>query len=710
MKISLRLFIAGSVAATLFLNASDLNRERFLSQLIHQSLENLHYSEKKINDDFSARGFKEYVEFLDYSKRYFLQSDIDEFKQYINKIDDELMEGRTDLMRLASNRIQQRISEVMNFYEDILSKPFDFSRQEFIELDGDKRCYCINQLELKEYWRKILKYHCLINYANLLRAKDKNDADQKLEKQARKAVLKSYKSIFHNQLQAHKNDAAQLYFNALVQVFDPHSNYLPPKEKEDFDIEMTGQFEGIGALLREEDGFVKVVRIIPGGPSWRQKQLQPGDLILKVAQGDEEPVDIVGMRVVDAVKLIRGKKGSLVRLTLKKPDEQIVTIPIVRDVVIVEESFAKSAFLSSKKIDKTFGYIYLPRFYRDFSRPDGRNATDDVRKIVDQFNRKKVDGLILDLRNNSGGSLIDAINISGLFISRGPIVQVKNRRKGIRVLRDRDKKIDFKGPMVVLINALSASASEILAAALQDYRRAIIVGGNHSYGKGTVQIMIDLDRYLASVSEEKDKIDQNSLGALKLTVQKFYRITGSSNQFKGVVPDIILPDRYDYLKIGEKYLDHSLEWDTIPPISFSLWDNHRFMIPEMVINSQKRVKKNPYFKRLKEYLQRLKKSSDKTLKSLNFKIFFQEQQTLLREQKKIEQFQKIIHHISVRSKDDTDETAMVSSDEKEAEQQKIAAEIKRDRFQQLRKDAHLEEAMMVLADLIEIQKKTGINP
>ncbi|MCK4835994.1 MAG: carboxy terminal-processing peptidase [Candidatus Aminicenantes bacterium] len=701
MKISLRLFIAGSVAATLFLNASDLNRERFLSQLIHQSLENLHYSEKKINDDFSARGFKEYVEFLDYSKRYFLQSDIDEFKQYINKIDDELMEGRTDLMRLASNRIQQRISEVMNFYEDILSKPFDFSRQEFIELDGDKRCYCINQLELKEYWRKILKYHCLINYANLLRAKDKNDADQKLEKQARKAVLKSYKSIFHNQLQAHKNDAAQLYFNALVQVFDPHSNYLPPKEKEDFDIEMTGQFEGIGALLREEDGFVKVVRIIPGGPSWRQKQLQPGDLILKVAQGDEEPVDIVGMRVVDAVKLIRGKKGSLVRLTLKKPDEQIVTIPIVRDVVIVEESFAKSAFLSSKKIDKTFGYIYLPRFYRDFSRPDGRNATDDVRKIVDQFNRKKVDGLILDLRNNSGGSLIDAINISGLFISRGPIVQVKNRRKGIRVLRDRDKKIDFKGPMVDIINALSASASEILAAALQDYRRAIIVGGNHSYGKGTVQIMIDLDRYLASVSEEKDKIDQNSLGALKLTVQKFYRITGSSNQFKGVVPDIILPDRFDYLEIGEKYLDNSLPWDTITAVSFSKWDAYQLDLEILSVESQKRTANHPYFNGLKLYVENLSAARENTRKSLHFETFYREQQQMLQQQKEINQLQKEFSHITVSSLETAITPISGIANERSGEQQKITADIQQEWFQQLKKDSYLEEAMMIIQDIIQ---------
>lgn len=697
----LRVLIPGSLALFLLMGAdTNLNRDRFLSQLIHQSLENFHYSEKKVNDDFSARGLREYLDFLDYNKRYFLKSDIDGFRRFADKIDDELEAGRMDLMALASNRIRRRITEVSGFYRELLSRPFDFSKPEFFELDGEKREYCETPEQLRAYWRKILKYHSLLNYVNLLRAEDKAHPDGALEEKARKAVEKSFKSLFNSQLQAHRNDASQLYFNALVRVFDPHSNYLPPKEKEDFDIEMTGQFEGIGALLREEDGFVKVVRIIPGGPSWRQKELEPGDLILKVAQGDGEPVDIVGMRVVDAVKLIRGDKGSLVRLTVRKPEGQIVEIPIVRDVVIVEESFAKYALVKNSRLDRTFGYILLPRFYRDFSQPDGRNSTDDVRNIISRFNREGVDGVILDLRNNSGGSLIDAVNVSGLFISKGPIVQVKNRKRGIRVLRDRDRKINYKGPLVVMINALSASASEILAAALQDYGRAVIVGGNHSYGKGTVQIMIDLDRFLSQLSEDREKEMPESLGALKLTVQKFYRITGSSNQYRGVIPDVILPDRFDYLEIGEKYLDHSLSWDAIPSISYSRWESRDLNLEDIIDRSEKRVVRNPYFKRLKKYIQGLKNSRENTLKSLNFQVFSSEQKQVLKEQKKFERFQKTIPHLLVFRSAEEKGPGLSPAPGEATERQKVAAARLKEWLDQLREDFHLEEATMILNDII----------
>jgi carboxyl-terminal processing protease len=517
---------------------------------------------------------------------------------------------------------------------------------------------------------------------------------------ARKAVLKSFKSLFSNLAQANKNDAIQLYFNALVQVFDPHSNYLAPKEREDFEIEMTGKFEGIGALLREEDGFVKIASLIPGGPSWRQKQLQPGDMIMKVAQGDGEPVDIVGMRVVDAVKLIRGKKGTVASLTIKKPEGQIMVIPIVRDVVIVEESFAKAATFHNLKIDKTFGYIYLPRFYRDFAEPGSRNATDDIKKMLARFNQEKVEGLILDLRNNSGGSLIDAIQISGLFIPRGPIVQVKNRQSGIQVLRDQEREVEFSEPVVVLINALSASASEILAGALQDYNRAIIIGGNQSFGKGTVQIMIDLDRYFRSTTKDGALKDMDSLGALKLTVQKFYRITGSSNQFRGIIPDIILPDRFDYLEIGEKYLDYSLAWDTVPSLTFSKWERPQPDMKELAASSQKRVEGNRYFREIRNYIQVIEESRENTLKSLELDVFFAEQKRVAEEQKKIEQSQQEIPQVLVFSLENKNGSLSQGTAERSSEQQKIAAEIQRDWFLQLKKDAVLEESMMILDDII----------
>jgi carboxyl-terminal processing protease len=700
MKIIVWIVLAVLLAGQLVQGQGDLTREKLLSRLLYQSLENFHYSERKINDAFSIQGFKEYLEILDYYKRFFIQTDIDELKPYLTRIDDGLKQGDMDLMIMASQRLQQRIREVMGFYAEILSRPFDFSELETLELDADKRAYCQDRAELKEYWRKILKYYCLINYVNLVRVKEQKDFSPELESKARKSVEKSFKSQFSRMLQASQNDASQLYFNALVQVFDPHSNYLPPKEKEDFDIEMTGQFEGIGALLREEGGLVKVARIIPGGPSWRQKELQPGDSILKVAQGEEEPVDIVGMRVVDSVKLIRGKKGTLVRLTVKKPDGQIGVIPIVRDVVIVEESFAKSVYLYNSKIKKTIGYIYLPRFYRDFSNSKGRNATDDIKKILADFTRKQMDGIVLDLRNNSGGSLIDAVRISGLFISRGPIVQVKNRQQGIRVLKDTDRKIQFNGPLVVMLNVLSASASEILAAALQDYGRAVILGGNQSYGKGTVQIMVDLDRYLATTTDGRDVKAMDKLGALKLTIQKFYRINGSSNQYQGIIPDIILPDRFDYLEIGEKYLDHSLPWDTITAVSFSKWDAYPLDLESLSAESRKRIESNPYFNGLKLYVENLSAARENTRKSLHFETFYQEQQQVLQQQKEIDQLQKEFPHITVSSLGAALNPIPGAAEERSGEQRKIAADIRQEWFKQLKKDSYLEEAMMIIRDII----------
>jgi carboxyl-terminal processing protease len=695
-----RFVLAIMLAGQLLLAQGDLVREKFLSQLLLQSLETFHYSEKKVNDDFSARGFKEYMEILDYSKRFFHQADIDELNEYSLRMDDEFKQGNMDLMVLATGLLQKRIKEVMGFYTEILSRPFDFSKQETLELDAEKRTYCRNGEELREYWRKILKYYCLINTVNLVRSGEKKAFTPELEARARQAVEKSFKSQFTRLLQASENDAPQLYFNSLVQVFDPHSNYLPPKEKEDFDIEMSGQFEGIGALLREEDGLVSVARIIPGGPSWRQRSLQPGDSILKVAQGDEEPVDIVGMRVVDAVKLIRGEKGSLVRLTVKKPDGRITEIPIVRDVVIVEESFAKAAFVRHSETGKTIGYINLPRFYRDFSRNKGRNSTDDVKTIISDFNQKGVDGVVLDLRNNSGGSLIDAIRISGLFISRGPIVQVKNREQGIRVLKDTDRKIQYDGPLVVMVNVLSASASEILAAALQDYGRAVIMGGTHSYGKATVQIMVDLDRYLANTTDPEQVKSIDKLGALKLTIQKFYRITGGSNQYQGVVPDITLPDRFDYLEIGEKYLENSLAQDSITPVSFSKWDRFNMDLKSLAAGTQRRTEQSPYFNGVKAYVKHLREARKNTCKSLHFETFFEEQQQVMSRQKEIEGLEKESPYISVNAAVSVTEPAPDAGSERSDEQLKIAAELQREWFTRLKKDSYLEEAMMVIHDMV----------
>jgi len=438
-------------------------------------------------------------------------------------------------------------------------------------------------------------------------------------------------------------DYLDRYINAVTVVFDPHTTYLPPDRKEDFDIEMRGSLEGIGALLREDGPYIKVVRIIPGSASWRQKQLQAEDIILKVAQGSGEPVDIVDMRVRDALKLIRGPKGAEVRLTVKKPDGRIIVIPIVRDVVQIEEVYAKGTILKSdtnnpkdKKAKKpTFGYIHLPKFYRDFERirkgKKGRNCTEDVAKELKRFVKNDVKGVILDLRYNGGGALEDARQMSGLFIKEGPIVQVKRSDGVIDVLRDTDPNIIYSGPLVVLINKFSASASEILAAALQDYRRAIIIGGEHSHGKGTVQVLLNLDRGIP------DQLQHLlPLGALKVTIQKFYRIDGKSTQYKGVTPDIILPDPNGYLETGEQYQDYSLPWDEVKALPHKDWKKFSYPMKNLIKLSKNRVKKSKAFQRITESVKILKKRRENTMQSLNLKQVLRDQKIAKREAKRLE--------------------------------------------------------------------------
>ncbi|MCK4763240.1 MAG: carboxy terminal-processing peptidase [Candidatus Aminicenantes bacterium] len=717
---SLIIVVAIFLSNTLFtINGSE--RVTLLSHIIYRGLMGYHYSGKAIDDEFSQKAFKEYLELQDVNKRYLLKADIERLQKYKDKIDDEFNEGKTELMEITTQILQQRIEQVMGFYEGILAKPFDFTKDENFEFDPDKRDYCTNLTELKELWRKTLKYRTLVRYVNLLRAKKKelddkktgkkkeNDkttgtknknetgknvekkeqSKQELEKKAREAVLKSYKNIFNRTLQANKNDALSRYLNAVVNVYDPHTLYFPPKEQEDFEMEMSGTFEGIGALLGEKDGYVTISRIIVGGPSWRQKKLQPGDLILKVGQADEEPVDIVGMRVVDAVKLIRGKKDTIVKLTVKRPDGQIKVIPIVRGVVIIEDTFARSAVLYQEKLKRTFGYIYLPRFYNDFSRSDGRNSTDDVKKELEKLEAKKVEGIILDLRYNSGGALRDAIRMSGLFLQEGPVVQVKDKDGDPRIYNDPDPAVNYKGPLIVLINTLSASASEILSAALQDYNRAVIVGGAGSFGKGTVQVMLNLDRYIV-----KRREDSKPLGALAITIQKFYRIDGTSIQLRGVTPDVVLPDRFDYLELGEKYYDYPLPWDSVAPAPYKKWSSDLSNREMLAAKSKQRVDKSPRFALLKKYIGRLKDMRKDTLQSLQLEKVMKKQAERQKETDKLDKFEKKTFPVKVLPAQEMDKNLS----------ERMAKEVKarqKDWFERIEKDMYLFEAMAILNDMIK---------
>lgn len=700
-----------TVSVTLLLSSSLFDsetsrREKLLSHIIHTGLQRWHYSDKKIDDDFSRKAFKEFMEYIDYGKRFLLLEDVRELRKYSDKIDDQFAVGSTEMMTSAIEKIELRIKQVMAFYPQLLDKPFDFTIPEKLEFDAEKRTYCATLVELKEYWRKFLKYRTLTRYITLKetegkKTEDKNtekkkknkwvpidtlSVDARVEKKSREAVRKSFTSYFNRLQQGIRNDSLSRYINSLLQVYDPHTSYFPPVDKQTFDMGMSGSFEGIGALLSQDEEYVSVASIIPGGPSWRGKQLGAKDRILKVAQGKDEAVDIIGMRVQDAVKLIRGKKGTLVRLTVQKPDGRVMEVPIVRDVVILEETFARSAVLVDKKSGKRYGYIHLPGFYNDFSHK-GRNATEDVRKELDDLKRKKVDGVILDLRNNGGGALTDAVRMSGLFIPEGPVVQVKDKQARVKVLDDPDPAVAYDGPLVVMVNTLSASASEILSAALQDYNRAVVVGGTRSYGKGTVQAMVNLDSFVAERARKK-----KGFGALTITIQQFYRISGNSIQLKGVTPDIVLPDRHDSFEIGERHLDYSLSWDAVKPAAYKRWRSNSRVNDAVVTRSKERVRQSPAFSRVIEYVRRVKQLRDDTFRSLMLSDVVRRQQQLRKESERLSDSEYKLKHIDIL------QTRKISKDD--AQLDKIAKERQDEWFKGIKKDVMLGEVVNVLSDML----------
>jgi len=449
-----------------------------------------------------------------------------------------------------------------------------------------------------------------------------------LEKDAREKVLKRNDDWFRRLSQVEHFDRLTNFLNSIATYYDPHTGYYPPKDKEDFDISISGQLEGIGATLQEKDGYIKVVNIVPGSPSWKDGKLKENDLILKVAQADEEFVDIVGMRLDKAVKLIRGKKGTTVRLLVKNVEGTMQTISLVRDVVIIEETYAKSVIVQTDE-NKRVGYIYLPQFYVNFNeKGGGRRCSDDVLKEVLKLKNEGIDGLVIDLRNNGGGSLPDVVKMAGYFIKEGPIVQIQEKGGRKSVLTDTDPGMYYDGPLAVMVNGGSASASEIFAAALQDYQRAVIVGSEFTFGKGTVQRFLDLDQVVNSAHE-----NNKPFGALKLTFQKFYRINGGSTQLKGVKSDVVLPDNMKYLDYGERELEHHLEWDKISPQEFELYSNPT-VLKEIEAASQKRINADPEFALIDEKAKKIKEIRDQTVVSLNFEKFRAYDQEIIEANKK----------------------------------------------------------------------------
>ncbi len=668
---------------------NDPEKDKLLLELLTFVIQKGHYEPKAMDDNFSKGVYKDYLSAIDPAKRFFLQSDIDEFAKYETQIDDQIKNKDLTFFDLTYNRLIQRMEESKKFYKEILDKPFDYSINEEFNTDYEKMPYSKNTAELKDKWRKQIKLSTLSSLTDKQKLEEdklKADATYKmksyevLEKETRESSRKSLDDNFGFIKDLNREDWFGVFVNAIAERFDPHTSYFAPDDKDKFDVSMSGTLEGIGARLQKKNDFTEITELISGGPAWRDKELEPGDVIMKVAQGDKEPVDVVGMRLDDVVKKIKGPKGTEVRLTVKKVDGTIKVISIIRDVVEIEETYAKSSIV--KKDGKLYGVIHLPKFYINFENKDSRDAAKDITLEIDRLKKQGVEGIVMDLRDNGGGSLRTVVDIAGLFIDEGPIVQVKSAGKEKEVLSDTDSKIQWDGPLVIMINNFSASASEILAAAIQDYKRGVVIGSKQSYGKGTVQNVIDLNQLVRNSSV-------GDLGALKTTTQKFYRINGGSTQLKGVSSDVVMPDRYSYIEIGERDTENAMPWDKIDPAQYKVWDKSQ-NFDYAVNNSKKRMAQNPQFQLIDENAKWLSKRKDESTYSLNINEFKKEQSTLETEANKFKAINEYKDNLVFSSLPYED--ALIQKDSVLKE--------KRDRWHEsLSKDVYVEEALNVLNDL-----------
>lgn len=659
-------------------------------KLVGQMLSQAHYDPKDINDAFSQKIFKKFMGDLDPEKNMYLKGDMSALKKYETKIDDEIKGAPVEFFLAAGKIFNTRMEESALIYQEYLSRPFDFTVNEEVLLDGDKLDYPATEAERKDRWRKKVKFMTLERFVDLQDIREKNKgkegfvvkSDTQLEAEARERVKKILDRTFERfRFKFNDDDKFNVFVNAITTTMDPHSEFFPPVDKRYFDEEMSGRFYGIGASLQYDDGNIKVASVLSGSPAAKSGEIQPGDLILKVAQGKEEPTDLTGFVVTDAVKVIRGKKGTEVSLTIKKIDGTIKVVTLIRDEIVQDESFARSAIVENG--GSKIGYIFLPEFYADFDRPNGNRSFIDVAKEVTKLKEEKVDGIVIDLRNNGGGSLYDVVQMAGLFIDEGPIVQVKDRDNKPSILKDKDKSVLYSGPLAVMVNEFSASASEIFAAAIQDYGRGVIIGSTSTYGKGTVQRNIGLD------PENGFSMSNADLGTVKLTLQKFYRINGGSTQLKGVYSDIVLPDNLEYLKVREKDDEDALPWDEINKATYSNWSAGYDLKTIQQLASQ-RLENDPTFKLIKESTEWLSKQNDKQY-SLNIDTYRQDQKAIRTTIKQMEELLKLKQTLAVN--------ALPKEVNRWADDKN-----KQDRFNQwlknLQKDIYLDQAVKVMNDMI----------
>lgn len=719
-KILIPLLIVGALAAFFSFKysgddsgaSSSDERRKLVLETVMKAIDQGHFSPRPVDDSFSNRIYTKVLNQLDYDKKLFTQQDINQLKPYQYQLDDEIKSESFEFYDKLSTLFKDRVNKAEGYYREILKTPFTFNTDENIEVNGDKIDYAANEDALKDRWRKFLKYRTLAKYVDLKKDQEKKKenkdsvnakfkTDAELEADARESVRKNQENYFKRLHKLSDDDRFSLYINSITSSEDPHTDYFPPKEKQQFDEMMSGTFFGIGASLQNEDGKIKVASVIPGSPCWKQGDLKAGDEIQKVAQGAAEPVDIQGLETEDAVKLIRGKKGTEVRLTVKKVNGAIQVIPIIRGEVQIEETFAKSALIESK--GGPIGYIYLPEFYSDFQHAGGRRCANDVAIEVMKMKNAGAKGIILDLRYNSGGSLQDVVDMAGLFIDKGPIVQVKASNQDPMALADPQPGLLYDGPMAVMVNEGSASASEIMAAALQDYKRAVIVGAP-TYGKGTVQQIKSLDDYISwsdRIANNTNGVMTNSapLGSIKLTIQKFYRVNGGSTQLRGVTPDISLPDPYEYIKEGERRDKSALKWDEIPAADYTPVSS-AVNVPLLAEASKKRVDANATFQLIEENAKRIKKQEDDNVYSLNETAFRKEQEETNATAKKMEELQKKYTPLTFSNpKEDLQRINMDS----------VSIKKNTDWITNLKKDIYIAETVNIINDMAKANMKVTMG-
>ncbi len=666
---------------------------------VKNTLSYLHYAPKPINDAYSKEVYKHYFEMVDPAKRYFLKSDMAEFAQHETKLDDYLNQGDLRFYKLTVDSLYQRVDELDKITQDILAKPIDLNEDETLILEPKAKQHPANTAEMAKEWKKYIKYNILQEMESLTAKeeaqREKKDsvqrhklqdtiklevltADEKRTK-ATQEVKELITDTFRRFKKRSKKDWFTVYMNAYTEVFDPHTNYYSPKNKEEFDSQFKGKIIGIGAVIQEKKGYLYLGPLTIGAPAWKSKQLSEGDKILKVkSKPGDDAVNVVGMLVDEAVRLIRGKEGTKVTLTVEKKDKTVREVTMTREEVAIEDTFARSLVVNAPD-GKKYGFIHLPSFNADFEDAKGRNASDDIKNEIVKLKTQNVQGIIMDLRNNGGGSLTEVGDIMGLFMDTGAYVQVKEGTGKIQTLRNKNSTPIWTGPVIIMQNELSASASEILAGAMQDYGRGLVLGSPQSFGKGTVQTFVDLNRFLNTTDD---------FGSLKLTIQKFYRVSGESTQRKGIQSDIRMKDFFTYSEIGERYDDHALAWDKIPAADYR--PVNYFAVQALQKSSEARLENNRTYQLIQESAQWKENLDKEESIPLNQAKFNEVMKTRKEQLKKYKVLQKFNNGLSFTLNPDE----VIREKKDEAFRKKTQNWTKN-----LQRDLYLQEAVNTMAEM-----------